>query len=262
MGSEPNKTWGTGPGNYPVSRIADELITPVPYISHGKKNFTDTTTLSISVPVKGATIYYTLDGTEPTLQSKVYTKPVLLNKTSTVRAFASKEGLNRSYILEAHFNKIPGNRSIKLNTAYTSEYSAGGDNALIDSEKGSDNFRTGAWQGYQGVDLDAIVDLGQVQDIKKVSAGFIQDAGSWIFFPVEVSCFLSSDGITFVKFAALSCDIPASKYGSVIKNFTFNIPREKARFVKIVAKNRGICPAGHPGEGGKAWIFADEIEID
>lgn len=29
----------------------------------------------------------------------------------------------------------------------------------------------------------------------------------------------------------------------------------------IVGANRGVCPSGHPGEGKKAWIFADEIIV-
>jgi alpha-L-fucosidase len=33
----------------------------------------------------------------------------------------------------------------------------------------------------------------------------------------------------------------------------------KARYVKLVAENVGICPAWHKGAGGDAWLFVDEI---
>ena len=262
MGNEPEKSWGIGPGNYPISQITDELITSVPYISQGKKNFTDTITISLSAPTEGAKIFYTLDGSEPTMESLVYGKPLVLDKSTNVKAFAYKEGVNKSFTVDAHFNKIPENRKITLNSSYGSQYSAGGDNALIDFERGSDNFRTGTWQGYQGVDLDAIVDLGELQVIHKVSTGFIQDVGSWIFFPIEVTYYLSTDGKDFQKAGTISCNVPYTKEGSIVKDFTLSIPDGKARFVKVVAKNRGICPVGHAGEGGKAWIFADEISID
>ena len=36
----------------------------------------------------------------------------------------------------------------------------------------------------------------------------------------------------------------------------------KARYLRLVATNVGRCPDWHPGAGEKAWIFADEIEID
>ncbi|MGQ1788237.1 hypothetical protein [Saccharicrinis sp. GN24d3] len=35
----------------------------------------------------------------------------------------------------------------------------------------------------------------------------------------------------------------------------------KARYIKIKAKSVGQCPDWHPGKGGKAWLFAEEIVI-
>ena len=35
-----------------------------------------------------------------------------------------------------------------------------------------------------------------------------------------------------------------------------------ARYVKVLAKNYGIIPAGKPGAGTPAWVFADEIEVE
>jgi hypothetical protein len=35
-----------------------------------------------------------------------------------------------------------------------------------------------------------------------------------------------------------------------------------ARYVKVTAKNIGTCPEWHKGDGGKAWLFIDEIQID
>ena len=36
----------------------------------------------------------------------------------------------------------------------------------------------------------------------------------------------------------------------------------KARYIKVVAKNVGLCPAWHVGANEKAWVFIDEIEIE
>ena len=36
----------------------------------------------------------------------------------------------------------------------------------------------------------------------------------------------------------------------------------ETRFVRVRARNRGVCPEWHKGAGGKAWIFADEIIIE
>ena len=262
MGPVPNKDWGSHPGDFPFSSINDDLISPVPSILQGKKNFADTTTVSLTVPMKEEKIYYTLDGSEPSLQSPVYQQPILLDKTTTLKAFACVPGLAESFRITTVFRKIPKNRKITLKTKYSPQYTAGGDMALIDFERGSDDFRTGSWQGYEGVDIDAIVDLGGKQPIHSLNAGFLQDEQSWIFFPVEVTFFLSDDGKNFRYAGSLKDDIPETREGSIIKDFTVKVNGVSARYVRMVARNRGICPPWHPGASNKAWIFADEIEIE
>jgi hypothetical protein len=34
------------------------------------------------------------------------------------------------------------------------------------------------------------------------------------------------------------------------------------RYIKVRAKNIGACPDWHPGSGGKAWLFVDEIMVE
>jgi hypothetical protein len=38
--------------------------------------------------------------------------------------------------------------------------------------------------------------------------------------------------------------------------------KAQARFVKVVATNTGVCPSWHAGNGGKAWLFCDEITVE
>jgi hypothetical protein len=35
----------------------------------------------------------------------------------------------------------------------------------------------------------------------------------------------------------------------------------KARYIKVVGKNKAICPDWHKGAGNKCWVFADEVVI-
>jgi predicted alpha-1,2-mannosidase len=262
MGPNPNKNWGTHPGDAPSTTISDDLISPVPSILKGKKNFSDTTTVTMNIPVKGEKIYYTLDETEPNIHSQVYGHPILINKTTTIKAVAEIDGLPESFTIVSHFQKIPNSRKITLKTKYSPQYSAGGDMALIDFERGSEDFRTGTWQGYEGVDIDAIVDLGEKQSITSLAGAFLQDEGSWIFFPLEVSFYLSEDGITFNEAGTIKNDIPDNREGAMLKDFSLKLKDSSARYIRMVAKNRGVCPEWHPGAGNKAWIFADEIEIN
>jgi hexosaminidase len=38
-------------------------------------------------------------------------------------------------------------------------------------------------------------------------------------------------------------------------------PSTQARFMRVRAANPGPLPAWHPGAGGKAWVFLDEVVI-
>ena len=46
------------------------------------------------------------------------------------------------------------------------------------------------------------------------------------------------------------------------KDFVSSFSERKARFVKVKAKNVGICPEWHPGSGNRGWLFVDEIVIN
>ena len=59
--------------------------------------------VAISCGTPDATIYYTLDGSDPTAASTVYTAPIAVNANTTIKAIAMKEGFNDSNIATAAF---------------------------------------------------------------------------------------------------------------------------------------------------------------
>jgi hypothetical protein len=46
-----------------------------------------------------------------------------------------------------------------------------------------------------------------------------------------------------------------------VRDFVRTIPPQSARYVRVKAYNYGRIPDWHPGNGGEAWIFIDEILI-
>ena len=59
--------------------------------------------VSLACATEGATIYYTLDGTEPTTESTEFTEAFTVSSTTTVKAFAVKEGFNNSDVVSAEY---------------------------------------------------------------------------------------------------------------------------------------------------------------
>ncbi|QPQ37340.1 endonuclease [Lysinibacillus sp. JNUCC-52] len=54
------------------------------------------TAIALASATEGATIYYTTDGTEPTVESAVYSQPIIIDKTTTLKAIAVADGLENS----------------------------------------------------------------------------------------------------------------------------------------------------------------------
>jgi predicted alpha-1,2-mannosidase len=259
MGNKPSQ-WGSQPEHMPVSKLSSSDFVPVPYISAGERSFFDSTIIEMGCIDPDARIYYTMDESHPSEQSFRYTQPLSITKNTVIRAVAIKNN-DQSQPIRAEFSKIPDKRKITIESTYANQYSAGGDKALIDFIRGTSNFRTGSWQGYEGNDFQAVLDLGAEQKVKSVKMGFLQDHNSWIFLPKNVSFSYSSDGQHFSRKIEVINDIDVRQEGAFIKEFEAHI-NASFRYLKIHAENMKICPEWHKGAGSKCWIFADEIVVE
>lgn len=148
-----------------------------------------------------------------------------------------------------------------LKTQYSAQYTAGGDNALINTLRGGTDFRTGNWQGYEGVDFDAIIDLGKKQKVSQMGIGFLQDENSWIFMPLWVSFEVSADGINYQPVGKVNSMVDEHQNGAIVKDYILKDINREIRYVHVVAKNRGTCPEWHKGYPNKSWIFTDEFWV-
>lgn len=261
MGSKPNTSWGIGEGNEPETHVAEELILPVPYLVAAETRIKEPLQVSIATIVPDCEIYYTVDGREPDRSSIPYTGPFMLDKTTFLKAIAWKEGFGYSNAIDGHFTKIDINRKVDLKSAYSANYHAGGPEALIDGIRGAGNWRLGGWQGYQGTDFEAIVDLGNKKPIQKVAAGFAQDIRSWIWMPKEVTFSVSDDGVNFKQVASVKTTVDFKDAEVQVGDIAARV-NTSGRYVKVKAINFGTIPNWHLGAGGQAYLFIDEIVVE
>jgi predicted alpha-1,2-mannosidase len=258
MGPQPSK-WGNEKTARPVSEIAASFV-QVPFLTAGERVFRDSMTVAISSIDPTTAIYFTIDGSDPIKNKNIYSKPIVANNSITLKAVCCKDG-KFSKVITANFNNIPSSESVKLNSQYQPNYTGGGALGLVDGIKGSMNFHTDAWQGYEGDDFEAIVDLGNVKKISLISASFLQNTRSWIFFPALVEYFISNDGNNFTKVFEINTPADEANSAPGLKDFPKNLNGTEARFIKVFAKNVGVCPSWHIASGGKPWLFIDEITI-
>jgi hypothetical protein len=248
MGAQPNLQWGRGLGRQPESSMDGSGFVPVPVIKTASKTFRKTLEVALQSLQSGATVYYTTDGSEPSAKSTRFLKPFAIDSDTTIKAIAVDRHGNRSFVVTGNYHRIPHDWKITLLSKYSSQYPGGGDSALIDGIRGTTNWSGGAWQGYWEQDLVAVVDLGTVQPVSRVGAGFLQDVGSWIWLPRRVEFEISTDGKTFTPVASLT----PPETADTIAEVTTSIAPQNARFVRLRATN----------SGKNTWIFADEIRIE
>ncbi len=259
MGSTPNLDWNhTGP----QTSILDAQITPVPYVSSKDQIFSDSLLVELNCAEKEAVIYYTLDGSEANESSMRYEKPISLKESSTLNAFSLSDSKLKSKSIQSKFFKIDNRRKVTYTSPYDPQYSAGGDKGLIDYIKGGDDFRTGAWQGWQGMNVEFVVDLDEPQNISKLGVNCIQDIRSWIFMPTKVEFLVSKDGKSYSKVGEVIPAVPDDQYDNIVKEFSIEIKQSKIRYIKVLAQTYGTLPEWHLGAGGEAYIFMDEVIIE
>jgi hypothetical protein len=99
-------------------------------------------------------------------------------------------------------------------------------------------------------------------NVRRLGAGFLQDVGPWIWLPRRVQFETSIDGQSYTSAVTIENDLSDQDWRVTIKDLAKSIPTRKARYVRITAHNYGRIPDWHPGHGGQAWIFIDEIIIE
>ena len=250
-----------GKTNFPSTSINDNKIILNPVIDGGPISFKDTKTIKISSAQKGVSYYYALGDSTPTIASKKYTVPFIINRSVTVKAIAVNAKGESSFITTASYKKALHNWTIKLNTTYEQQYDGGGANGLIDDIRGEADWRKGNWQGYQKTDMDVVIDLMKPTPVSTVNIGLLQDTRAWIVLPRQIIVEVSDDNKTFKQVYAGENFLPIEDLKAQIRNVEAGFEPVTARYVRVKAIQYGKLPAWHEGAGGDTHIFVDEINI-
>lgn len=162
-----------------------------------------------------------------------------------------------------YFNKATG-KKITLTTQADKKYPGDGPFTLVNgvqNEKGM--LKSSEFLGFNGTDMEAIIDLGKETDVSQVIVHVLEQNGSWIYLPSQIKVTFIPD-VDFTEevlrnspSTTRTVDPVADKGAKTIS--VENIQR--CRYIKVTAKNFGIIPPGNPGAGNPAWLFVDEIEV-
>jgi len=113
----------------PASAVVSGTV-GTPEFSPASGTYSNTQSITITDSTTGATIYYTTDGTIPTVDSTQYTNPIIVAATETVQAIATAPTLIQSALASATYT-IPADFTLAINPASLTVQSGGSATATI-----------------------------------------------------------------------------------------------------------------------------------
>ncbi len=261
MGAKPNKQVA----NYELDlrhEISPAFV-PVPFFTTSQTMFETTMELGIDVLFfeKGK-VYYSFDGEKYQPFYKQGGKNIRLNETTTVYAKVVREDGSESKVIKTLFTKYIRDKKITLATEYANQYSGGGPQALVDGQKGTEEYRGTEWQGSFGKNVQGVIELNELREISSIRFSYLQDQKSWIFPPKSVSIEVSSDGVNYRKLGKVPGGSVKEGEKMKVGEVDYEIAPTSCKFIRFSIENYGPCPDWHLGKGNPTWLFLDEITVN
>lgn len=252
------------------NRKEPKFICPTPLIQ-GEHLFTERTSIELSPVYDTDGVYYFIGDDES--RPKWYNKQdvIEIDSTSVISAYAVCEVSNfngkefeftklRSPTISATFHRKPSNWTCTPSIKPNSQYTGGGNDALIDGISGTENWKAGKWQGYQNREVVFNLDFKEKRRIKTVRGSFLQDSRSWILMPSKIELWVNGE---FQK--TKTFNVKAFRDGSFIENIEISLDQEvKSSAVQLKVYSAGALPKGHQGYPmqGESFFFIDEISVE
>ncbi|MFM2392353.1 MAG: Beta-hexosaminidase precursor [Bacteroidota bacterium] len=195
------------------------------------------------------------------LSSKLtpYTKPIQVNQSCTILA-ATMDGEKPSGNIDTFFFKMhkAAGKKIDLLIEPSDKYRSDGKGSLINGMQGKSNNFGSEWLGFEGKNLESVIDLQKNEEIETINLRFFSSPEQWIYPPKSVTIWLSQDGSKYNELPGFVLKPSVDK----IVRYDLPVAKTKAKYIKLKIENYGIIPIGKPGEGNGAWLFVDEIIVN
>lgn len=160
--------------------------------------------------------------------------------------------------------QVEGNLAFKkpvtVNPQPSPKYTGDGASLLTNGVKGTDDYKIN-WLGWEGKDVEVVVDLQQPALVKEVTVSSLQYPKSWILHPLKVVCLLSNDGVNYKEAGVILANEDLQQEQQM-KNFSFVFNgAQKIQSVKLLVTASKQLPAWHNYAGNMSWVFIDEVII-
>lgn len=216
--------------------------------------------VEVALHAQGDTpVRYTLDGSEPTADSPVYTEPLEIRESCTLKAKSDIEG-SRVFTRTFNSHTAMGCPATLITEAHPS-YTFSCPDMLTDGITSEGPYNSGAYAGWYNQPMEVVIKMNG-SSYNEVTLSTYVLKGDWIFGPKKVAVYTSEDGTTYSEAASQTIeDNGLMNEGNGCQDYTLTFAETSAKFLKVVADTYTELPEWHPGAGHPGFIFIDEIIV-
>lgn len=202
-------------------------------------------------------IRYTVDGSEPTAGSSLYTDSLTVTAAQTIKSatFAQGERMGRTLVLPIAWNKATG-KPILGNRP--------NEKLMTNGVRGSLKYTDFEWCCWEKSDhISFTIDLLRKEKLSTFTIGCITNYGMAVHKPKSIRIAVSDDNETYREIAGLHFTAEEIfREGAFIEDFSVDMKGAEARYVRVTAEGAGVCPVDHVRPGQEARVYFDEIRIE
>ena len=238
-------------------------LTP-PILQNETQVLTEAVPLQLKNYINGTVIRYTLDGKDPdSINSPVYDKNTVIDKTVLLKAKAYKPGWISSDVMQTWFYKSTYTPdSVALFTAGDEMYKGDGGKTLIDHEKGDLNFKNNKWLGYHGDKMEAMLIFNKPVKVQSVTLSGLVDIGGYIMPAQSIEVWGGNDADHLRLLSRITPQQPSKVEPGYLRGYDCSFSPTELKYIKVKANALPKLPSWHPGKGEKGWFFIDEIFVN
>lgn len=201
-------------------------------------------------------IRYTTDGSEPSVNAKLYKDVIEIVGSTTIKAatFAKGVRMGKTLVLPLFWNKATACPVLNGNNqAYR----------MTNGLRGSDKHSDFEWSGWYDCDTSFVIDLQKQKAIHTVTIGCITNYGMCVHIPKCIRLSISDDDKKYTVIGEVEfTPDEIFKEGIRIEDKNLEGLNAEGRYLKVEIENPGKCPEYHVRPGSGTWVYIDEIRVE
>lgn len=208
-------------------------------------------------------IRYSIDGSEPTENSTLYSAPFTLSETKTIKTAIFKNGNRLGNVIEASFpiHKAAGAKVV-YNHPYSERDVAAKELALTDLNYGQ-LIAPGdkSWQGFTE-DFDVTLELDKATDITEVVLTSLRKTNGGIYSLKKVEVYAVFENGDSEKIGDSGVQEASAIQGRNKIVTRIDCPAKAVKQLRVKADLLNPIPAGHHKAGNRSYLLVDEIIVN